>query len=125
MKVINGKNGTAFRILAVNLVLIVCIITVFVLYTARYRNTIRKQNIVDISNINQSAAKISSAFLENQQIRLADAVKYIDNQKFSLSEAVSFLCESNSDRASHYELIGEDSSGYAAACGSEGMKPVD
>ena len=109
-----GENRAAFLIIGINLFLVCGIIAVFLFYNARYQKKIEQQNIDDITNINHSAANVSSSFFLNQQKRLADVIQYAALVDFSENELLAFLCESNSDTRSNYELIGEDAAGYAA-----------
>jgi signal transduction histidine kinase/ActR/RegA family two-component response regulator len=118
------KNSTAL-ILIVNLLLVGLIVAVFFRYTAGFRYKLQEQNIADITNINQASANISSSFFLNQQKRLADSVQYITQRSFEYDEALAYICDSNSDAESVYELIGPDNRGFAAIRLNGGFIPVD
>ena len=119
-----GRDGSVSTLL-VNLLLVCCIIAVFLLYNASYRGALHDQNVTDISNINQSAANISSAFFQNQQKRLADMAQYITLRCLSREGALTYICDSNSDAGSVFELVGADRTGNVALHAAGGFASVD
>src|SRR5574344_2463587 len=108
------KNRYGIFIVCVNIVLISCIIVVFVLFGANNNNKLREKNIVDIKNINQSSANISSIFFNNQRVNLYNVIQFITKKELSYNEALSYICDSHSDTKYTYELVGTDCKGFAA-----------
>jgi signal transduction histidine kinase/CheY-like chemotaxis protein len=119
------RENRALWIIGVNLFLVLSIAAVVVFSTVSYRRKLEQQNIDDITNINRSAANISGAFFRNQQKRLADAIQYANARGLDQNGILLYLCDSNSDGKSNYELIGPDGKGYVTAKGRTGFFFVD
>lgn len=103
MRWMRGGKHLGLLILCVNLLLVGCVGAAFLRYHATAEEKLLEQNLTDIRNINQSSAKISGAFFQNQQQRLADVVKYSTTRALSRTEVLSYLCDANSDAGSTYE----------------------
>jgi len=119
------RENKVLWIIGINLFLVCCIAAVFIHSTISYRRKLEQQNTDDITNINMASANISGAFFRNQQKRLADAVQYINIRQFGQNDLLLYLCDSNSDKKSNYELIGPDGKGYVTAKDRDGFFFVD
>jgi len=119
------EKTRSLLVLLANLALIFCVAAVFLLYANSNRDKIRQQNLADIENINQASSNISGAFFRNQKRRLADTAQYVSLRCFTLNEALDYICDSNSDSYSSYELVGSDCRGWAAVRRDGGYVPVD
>jgi signal transduction histidine kinase/CheY-like chemotaxis protein len=103
---------TALVIVA-NVVLIVSTLLVFLIYNNDNRKKMAQQNLNDITNINESSAKISSSYFLTSKKRLDDSVKYITEQNLTHDQTLDYMRLSDSDEKSTFELVGTDYKGFA------------
>ena len=122
----NGRNGRSgiIAVLCVNALLVCAIVGLFRFYSSGYQDSIREQNLADITNINRSSANISSIYFSNGEGRLSDIAQYVTGRGLTVDEALSYICDSNTGDMS-FELVGTDAKGYAAIRTDGGFEPVD
>lgn len=111
-------------IIFINLGLVLCIILTFYMYSNSYSDTLQSQNITEITNINQSVAKISYSFYNNQKTKMGDITQYINNHETTVDEALMFIAEANSDVNADYEIIGTDYNGFVSVMKDGKFQPV-
>lgn len=124
MRKLHLKSSIRPGIVALNAMLILCIVLLFLNYGDDYRQKLRDQNLSSIENINEASANIASSFFLNRQKNLSDMVQYISKRGLSLSETMDYICDSNSDEKSQFELIGTDHKGFAAIRDAGGYPAV-
>jgi len=108
------KNKNLLFIIIVDALLLFSIVGVIFIYNSYNQKKIKEQNIADIKNINRSSASIGAMFFKNQQIELANIVRYINLHKLNLEQTLNYIDESHDDKMICYELIGKDHKGYVA-----------
>lgn len=111
-----GSKASHIVLVTTNVVLVSLLIVSFVSYTVHYNNKSVKQNENDISNINVSSSRISSALLTNQYKRLLDTKAYItaDSVKLNFDDAKDFIYNNNGDReTTRFEIVNTKGKGFA------------
>jgi signal transduction histidine kinase/CheY-like chemotaxis protein len=111
-----GSKASHIVVIGTNVALISLLIVSFVSYTVHYNNKSVKQNENDISNINVSSSRISSALLANQYQRLIDSKAYItaESVKLNYEQTLDFIYNNNGDRQNtRFELVNTSGNGYA------------
>ncbi len=108
------RRASAATMSALNVLLLLGVVILYVLCIDTYESRLREENIVNVANLNRSAAINITALFESWNVKLDDVAKYIESRDMSVDEALEFLCESNSDNNRTFQIIGSDYVGYTA-----------
>lgn len=100
------------HLVAVNAVLFAAIVVLFVSYMNDYNKELYEQNLNDISNVNQSVARISAELSASEERKLSNILQYLKFHSFTSDELMEYIFEYNADSNVTFQLIGEDYNGY-------------
>ena len=114
MKKTPHRGVSSILIPLLNIVLLVLAIVLYYRYVSVYQERLREENLLNIANLNTSAASNATALVDSWDTKLDDIVRYVERHGATQEEALSLIDDANSSDERFFELIGPDYTGYLA-----------
>lgn len=108
----------------INVLLLVGVALIYLQYTTVFQDRIREENLINIANLNQSAAINASAMVSSWKAKLDDATQYIQKNELTYPQALQYLSDCNASDSVEFELVTSSFSGHLAKQDEKGGFPT-